>query len=832
MDPNDLICIRNILNKIIEIEKSNHLETILDDLKTISINFDKLHWDSRDQNLIRNRHGFKNRSKRNIENIQGAKIDFEIFTTFKETFVFQYLPINILENVIDQVKESISNLKEKINIVLEDPDGEKNMSSTQKRECFLFELCCYMNDKLRISFIISELNNLKEFEQPLDIKENRYRYGFIFIRIGETARKISEKLITNQDLKLFFNYLYQLRMLAVKTDLLNNTNDTRLNIIKTKVLEKSILNKIIGLLNVVNDSIKFNSNYSIFLTTDSLNKLNTLNEHFMSYDSNDPHVKFSNKLNANLLKDTTTEKIEQIKIILSNPKSSELTTYNFGIDSRIKAKLKKAKVFKKDLVDRNLLYIIVKKLSTEFIKIIDEWQNKIQLLQMIPSLSQETIDKIKEIKNIEAKENSDADKLIQEFFDLALLFNTQDFYLKLIGENQKYIDNNNIFSYKNEFLNDEQIYELLDFLCSKLSNLNVKDNIYYNVICVSITIVAPYFEKIFKDISISKDLNPIWDYYWLPVVKLRNRLIHHENLEHEKIVDFNSIILSWLVTWKMLEVFKDRKRLVEAFEIGKNLYLFLQSTQLFNEIFYNLNLVLPLVSVFNLRSFTISFTDLVLFEVYFFHEKFYFFRISTLTGQMTILKINQMELLINNYQSNIIVYKKTKVNYTKIKIVIGSKFNTNVINNLIDNNHILSYNNCQSLSSSCYFLQTTAQRMRTSNGNPRSEYLKITRPIYNLHAFSRLLNACRIQTCFTGSMENKTTINVLFINKDQFASRKTGERIPLKLLDEYLIMSLKNKRKIIEKYNHSSIYKKIFIEDDKSKGRDIFYKSLFLIQEI
>ena len=27
MDPNDLICIRNILNKIFEIEKSNHLET-------------------------------------------------------------------------------------------------------------------------------------------------------------------------------------------------------------------------------------------------------------------------------------------------------------------------------------------------------------------------------------------------------------------------------------------------------------------------------------------------------------------------------------------------------------------------------------------------------------------------------------------------------------------------------------------------------------------------------------------------------------------------------------------------------------------------------------
>ncbi|CAF0867302.1 unnamed protein product [Brachionus calyciflorus] len=83
-----------------------------------------------------------------------------MFTYFKESND-DFLRNN---NTIEIIKDGITNLKEKIDIIFKDPDGTKGIKSTTSIDnCFL-ELSCFICDKNCINFIFNGLNNLPNFD--------------------------------------------------------------------------------------------------------------------------------------------------------------------------------------------------------------------------------------------------------------------------------------------------------------------------------------------------------------------------------------------------------------------------------------------------------------------------------------------------------------------------------------------------------------------------------------------------------------------------------------------------------------------------------------------
>ena len=172
-------------------------------LSVIGILLHKMTWKNEDPDLIRNKHGYRNKSNSNAINKTGAKIDF---------FTLANLPLLVSDKrfwllldcnngqVCNLVKASLDNLKEQIIFILTEnaPDQESISSGGGSKEemitrNYLHRVCAYYHDRVAIEKMLFHLEIINAHTLAnMSDDESRYALIYNFFQLGELAKEMSD----------------------------------------------------------------------------------------------------------------------------------------------------------------------------------------------------------------------------------------------------------------------------------------------------------------------------------------------------------------------------------------------------------------------------------------------------------------------------------------------------------------------------------------------------------------------------------------------------------------------------------------------------------------
>jgi hypothetical protein len=184
---------------------------VLEKLKCIGQLFYDISWDENNANCIRNKHGYRNRSKnkQNKKNDRGAKIDFETLAQLKDLATDQkWKQLLIIKP--DLTKKSLTTLQQKLVFVFKEFGSVEGLpildvSSEQYDNDlgFLRVATAYYNDHIRIDRLLGLLDDFGNKYVALDWSDkiSKYQLAYLFAQIGETAKEISEFINSKSVLK-------------------------------------------------------------------------------------------------------------------------------------------------------------------------------------------------------------------------------------------------------------------------------------------------------------------------------------------------------------------------------------------------------------------------------------------------------------------------------------------------------------------------------------------------------------------------------------------------------------------------------------------------------
>jgi tetratricopeptide (TPR) repeat protein len=186
--------IRSNIIKVTETDQQLDTPTFLQLLTSIGQEIYKISW-KESENCVRNKHGYRNRhmKEQNKKNKFGAKIEFEVLGHLKD--LVQDENFNwLLTKDYDLVKASLKVVQTKIEFILAKKPEEEPICA--ENTGFLVASCAYYHDNKSLITLTDLLKKLNDEMDNLDLanKIHRYYLGYLLVKIGETAKEISDFL--------------------------------------------------------------------------------------------------------------------------------------------------------------------------------------------------------------------------------------------------------------------------------------------------------------------------------------------------------------------------------------------------------------------------------------------------------------------------------------------------------------------------------------------------------------------------------------------------------------------------------------------------------------